>query len=858
MAFENVRLSRSARPRFEALEARVVPANLAPTIAQAATAVVDAAAKTAELSVLGADDGGEQNLRYTWYAYATRSGVPAPTLSYPPGLDGNRATVRGLVPGGQYGAYAYVTDAAGLRTYNSVSFNLPDPNYRAPTIAQPARAVASSDGASVRLSVLGADDGGEAKLNYSWSVSPYAPLEYSYGLNGDTATARPTTPGTYTATARITDGGYTPVSSSVTFTVAEIRQPLSVSPPSKTMNVGTSFGFDAVYRNQFGGIAAAPRTATTWTLVSGPGTVDAAGVFTAPATPGVTVLKATADGAEAFTTVVTRDPGTVPARTSHTLGEQKVLVVQWVYADSPGTGNVPISYAEAFKRSNQVDAFFRQQSFNKTSLNFTFVPVSIRLDYPKAHYENLRNFYVEANEAVAKAATLDPSFNRAGYDRVWFATTPTSLGATGRGQLGGKDLWIGMINGRGYHIHEFAHTYGLNHSHEDHDIGNNISVPSKIRLGWVTATDTQGFSYKTLTSTGTHRLYPESSTLPAADGQRAFLVAYAKPGGGTGTYTLSYNTWQYPGLLIHEAEQDRLDPTPGTGWQDAPIAVGSSYVLPNKTSDGKTVRITVLAAVPAAGGKPPGLDIKVEFLAVAPPVNRLPVAVGDSAATTVGTPVTINVVGNDTDPDGHPITLSAVGTAANGTVAITDGRAVYTPKAGFSGTDTFTYTIGDGHSGTATGTVNVTVAVPVKTLAGAIAADNSFEVYLNGAKVGTGSSWTTATLLSKLALRPGANVLAVRAVDVGGVAGLIADLTVGGVRVGTSAEWKVAKAPSAGWEKPEHDDSGWVKATEYGGYGVNPWGRRVNGLSTDSAAKWIWTADALNDNEAFFRVTFVV
>src|SRR5262249_35801032 len=58
---------------------------------------------------------------------------------------------------------------------------------------------------------------------------------------------------------------------------------------------------------------------------------------------------------------------------------------------------------------------------------------------------------------------------------------------------------------------------------------------------------------------------------------------------------------------------------------------------------------------------------------------------------------------------GDVITLSSVGAAAHGTVVVNGNNAVYTPAANYNGSDTFTYTISDGHGGTATGTVNVTV-----------------------------------------------------------------------------------------------------------------------------------------------------
>jgi hypothetical protein len=89
--------------------------------------------------------------------------------------------------------------------------------------------------------------------------------------------------------------------------------------------------------------------------------------------------------------------------------------------------------------------------------------------------------------------------------------------------------------------------------------------------------------------------------------------------------------------------------------------------------------------------------------------NDLPTAVDDTATTTVDTAVTIAVLSNDTDPNQDRLTVIAVAPGNNGTTTTDRTTVVYTPEANFSGTDTFTYTIGDGHGGTDTAMVSVTV-----------------------------------------------------------------------------------------------------------------------------------------------------
>ena len=82
-----------------------------------------------------------------------------------------------------------------------------------------------------------------------------------------------------------------------------------------------------------------------------------------------------------------------------------------------------------------------------------------------------------------------------------------------------------------------------------------------------------------------------------------------------------------------------------------------------------------------------------------------------AATTNEDTPVAINVVANDTDVDGDTLTPSTVSAPDLGSVAIApDGTVVYTPPPNYSGPDSFTYTVSDGHGGTASAAVSITIA----------------------------------------------------------------------------------------------------------------------------------------------------
>jgi CshA-type fibril repeat protein len=90
-------------------------------------------------------------------------------------------------------------------------------------------------------------------------------------------------------------------------------------------------------------------------------------------------------------------------------------------------------------------------------------------------------------------------------------------------------------------------------------------------------------------------------------------------------------------------------------------------------------------------------------------LELLPTATADSATTTVGHSVPIHVLANDC---GAGLTVHSVGAVAHGTATVTATGITYTPKAGFAGTDTFSYTITDASGDTATATVTVHVTPP--------------------------------------------------------------------------------------------------------------------------------------------------
>ncbi len=113
----------------------------------------------------------------------------------------------------------------------------------------------------------------------------------------------------------------------------------------------------------------------------------------------------------------------------------------------------------------------------------------------------------------------------------------------------------------------------------------------------------------------------------------------------------------------------------------------------------------------AGGGQDPGEDEPPRDLNG---VDDLPIAIDDSVTARAGGDILIPVLGNDYDPDGDAIAVLRVpDTAGHGETDVFNGTSVaYRPEPGFSGTDSFTYTIVDENGGEATANVTVELFPP--------------------------------------------------------------------------------------------------------------------------------------------------
>ncbi|ELI6426143.1 tandem-95 repeat protein, partial [Vibrio harveyi] len=229
----------------------------------------------------------------------------------------------------------------------------------------------------------------------------------------------------------------------------------------------------------------------------------------------------------------------------------------------------------------------------------------------------------------------------------------------------------------------------------------------------------------------------EQGTVAIVDGKLVFTPAENFNGDATISYTIS------DGQLTDDATVAvTVNPV-----NDAPVAVDDTVTTDEDTavtidvlandSDPENDQLTITnASVPAEQGTVTIVDGKLVFtpaenfngdatisytisdgelsddatVAVTlNPANDAPVAVNDAVSTDEDTAVTIDVLANDSDPENDTLTITAASVPAEqGTVAIVDGKLVFTPAENFNGDATISYTISDGQL-----TDDATVAVTV-------------------------------------------------------------------------------------------------------------------------------------------------
>jgi hypothetical protein len=144
------------------------------------------------------------------------------------------------------------------------------------------------------------------------------------------------------------------------------------------------------------------------------------------------------------------------------------------------------------------------------------------------------------------------------------------------------------------------------------------------------------------------------------------------------------------------------------------VSGGTATITPSGLQAGTTYdwRMTVANS---SGGSVTGPAWRFTTAFTAPP-NAPPTAGAEAYAVLGGATLNIaapGVLANDSDPEGASLTAQLVSSVAHGTLSLAaNGGFVYTPAAGYTGPDAFTYRASDGQATSAPSTVSVTVTAP--------------------------------------------------------------------------------------------------------------------------------------------------
>jgi len=155
----------------------------------------------------------------------------------------------------------------------------------------------------------------------------------------------------------------------------------------------------------------------------------------------------------------------------------------------------------------------------------------------------------------------------------------------------------------------------------------------------------------------------------------------------------------------------------GSNW-GSPVAAGT---FPNTRSEKEVgfssvnARFIRLRQLSEVNGMDDCAVAEINLIAGDPaqitlPENRAPVASSFTVTSDGATPVAVTLVAED--PDGDPLSYQIVSQPGKGTLGGTAPDLIYTPHAGASGSDSFTFRASDGQLTSNTATVSITITAP--------------------------------------------------------------------------------------------------------------------------------------------------
>jgi YD repeat-containing protein len=254
--------------------------------------------------------------------------------------------------------------------------------------------------------------------------------------------------------------------------------------------------------------------------------------------------------------------------------------------------------------------------------------------------------------------------------------------------------------------------------------------PSRSLGGAVTQAD--GYTIHTFTQSSTFT--PAANTAPVA----ANDVFNAKPGGprafdplrndvdadGDELFITQLTAAAY-GTVVTSADRRTVTYTPNAGYT-GPDAF--SYTVGDGRGGIATAQVTV--------------NVRA---------NTAPTAANDAINAVGGEPFTFDPRGNDTDPQGDELFIASVSGPGHGTATVSNRQraVIYTGHSGYTGPDSFTYTVTDDQGETSTATVQVVVQSQVRlfSISPAVGGRTTWNLDLDGSlDLPSGGTWTLTPL----------------------------------------------------------------------------------------------------------------
>ncbi len=318
----------------------------------------------------------------------------------------------------------------------------------APTVATAAAANPSPVAATTTsLSVLGGDNSGEANLTYLWSATGPAAVNFSVNdtNSAKNAVATFSAPGVYMFTATITNSLNQSTTSLVNVTV---NQTMTLSSPTLNSAIITGATTQVSATDQFGDVI----SPVTWSVTGG-GTINSSGQFTAGLTGAAPVVKGVSGSLSATLTITV-----VPITYSDTAGANTYAIrlspanalLEQIFVNTPETSTPTYSIAGSLLPSLTFDFGSGGDSLTIDFTNGNPTPAGgMQISAGAGGSDNLAaiggtaivplNLSALTIGANAKLAVLTP-LNHA--NRAVLLASTLSIASTGLLDLGGNDMVV--------------------------------------------------------------------------------------------------------------------------------------------------------------------------------------------------------------------------------------------------------------------------------------------------------------------------------------------------------------------------------------------------------------------------------